>query len=216
MDITYLGHSSFRIRARNATIVTDPFDPKQVGLKYPKQSCDIVTVSHDHFDHNHLEVVKDYKKVIKGPGEYEVQGVSIIGIQVYHDEEKGEARGKNTFYIIEADNIRICHLGDLGHKLSDKQLEEIGEIDVLMVPVGGYYTIDESVAGEIMKQIEPKITIPMHYQVSGLDPSKFAQLKSVDDFLAEVGVEAEKSDKLSIKAVDLGEEKKVVVLDIKQ
>jgi L-ascorbate metabolism protein UlaG (beta-lactamase superfamily) len=216
MDITYLGHSSFRLKGKTAVVVTDPFNPKEVGLKYPKQPADIVTVSHDHFDHNYLDSVKDYRKVVSGPGEYEIQDVSIIGIDAYHDDVGGEERGKNTVYIFEMDGIRLCHLGDLGHKLSEKILEDVGNIDVLMVPVGGVYTIDEKIAGELVRSIEPKITIPMHYQVTGLNQEKFSKLKGVEEFLAETGIEAERLDKLSIKESDLGDEKKVVVLTIKQ
>jgi L-ascorbate metabolism protein UlaG (beta-lactamase superfamily) len=216
MDITYLGHSSFRLRGRDAVVITDPFNPKDVGLKYPKQTADIVTISHDHFDHNHLEGVKDYRKVVDGPGEYEIQGVSIIGIGTFHDDNKGEERGKNTIYIFEMDNLRLCHLGDLGHKLTEKTLEEIGQIDILMIPVGGFYTIDDKAAGELMQNIDPKITIPMHYNIKGLDQEKFSQIKPVDDFLSEVGVVVEKIDKLTVKATELGEDKKVIVLDVKQ
>jgi L-ascorbate metabolism protein UlaG (beta-lactamase superfamily) len=216
MDITYFGHSSFKLRGRTASVITDPFDPQDVGLKFAKQSADIVTVSHEHSDHNFVENVKDLKKVVNGPGEYEIMGVSIVGIQTYHDDEKGVIRGKNTVYVFEMDNMRICHLGDLGHKMDDKQMEEIGEIDVLLVPVGGKYTIDSTQALEIVRAIEPNITIPMHYQVPGLNADKYGELEAVDNFTNEIGMTVERLPKLSIKKGELDVEKKVVVLEARQ
>src|SRR3990170_913648 len=109
MEITYLGHSSFRLKASKGIVLTDPFDPDMVGLKFPKVSADLVTVSHQHEDHNRVNLVAEVKKEISGPGEYEVQGISFIGIPTYHDNEKGEKRGKNTIFVIEMDNLRILH-----------------------------------------------------------------------------------------------------------
>lgn len=216
MDINYLGHASFRIRTRSVSFITDPFDPKVVGLKLPKTEANIVTISHGHPDHNYLEAVKDYARVIDGPGEYEVMGVSIIGIQVYHDDKKGEERGKNTIYVYEAEGLRLCHLGDLGHKLSEKNLEDIGDIDILMIPVGGVYTIGPKEAVEVVQSIEPSIIIPMHFQKAGLNQEMFGELKGAPDFLSEMGVTAETLDKLSIKKSEIDEEgEKVIVLDVK-
>lgn len=214
MDITHLGHSSFRLRGKTATLVTDPFDSKQVGLKFPKVTADIVTVSHDHGDHNNVDAVGDVKRVVSGPGEYEISGVSIIGIASYHDDKKGEERGKNTVYVIEMDELRIAHMGDLGHKLSEKTLEEIGDLDILMIPVGGFYTIDAKQAVETVRSIEPSITIPMHYKMKGMAAS-FDKISSVDGFLSEAGLPVEKAKKLSVRKSDVGEEMKVVVLEIK-
>lgn len=211
MDITYLGHSSFRLKGKFASLVTDPYDPKMVGLKYPKVSADIVTVSHQHDDHNFIDQIKDYKRVIDGPGEYEISGVSIIGISTYHDDKKGESRGKNTLYVIEMDDIRLAHLGDLGHKLSDKMIGKIGSIDILMIPVGGEYTVNDSLAAEIVRNIEPTITIPMHYQVKGLSLEVFKKLAKVDAFLSEVGLSVEKTNKFSFRKSDIGEDQRVVV-----
>lgn len=215
MDITFLGHSSFRLKGKTATVVTDPFDPEVVGLKFPKVAADIVTVSHQHEDHNQADLVKDVKRLVSGPGEYEIMGVSIIGIPTFHDEKKGAKRGKNTIYVYEMDGLRLVHLGDLGHKLHEKILEKIGDIDILMVPVGGGYTIGPTEAVEVARAIEPKIVIPMHYQMPGLNPATFAKLSSTKPFLAEIGLLVEKIDKLSVKKENIGEESKVILLEKK-
>jgi L-ascorbate metabolism protein UlaG (beta-lactamase superfamily) len=212
MEIVFLGHSSFRLKGKTASLVTDPFDPEMVGLKFPKVEADIVTISHDHEDHNRADLVKGVKKQISGPGEYEINQVSIIGIPSWHDDKKGALRGKNTIYVIEMDNVRLVHLGDLGHSLSEKKLEAIGDIDILMVPVGGEYTIDSAKAVEIARAIEPKITIPMHYQTPQLNPEVFANLSSVEPFLTEIGLPIEELTKLVIKKEEIEEEQKVVVL----
>ena len=134
MDITYLGHSSFRIKTKTATIITDPFDPQMVGLKYSGVEGDIVTISHAHNDHNAEAKVSGVKKVFDGPGEYEVMGVSIIGYPSFHDGKGGSERGKNIIFVFEAEGLRIAHLGDLGHQLSDDLINEMGSIDILMIP----------------------------------------------------------------------------------
>src|SRR3990170_1220611 len=154
MDITYLGHASFKLKGKNATLITDPYG-SYIGIKFPKTSADIVTISHGHEDHANTASISDVKKVIDGPGEYELAGVSIIGISTFHDDKKGAERGRNTIYIIEMDELRVVHLGDLGHKLSEDTIEELGVVDVLMVPVGGVYTIGPTDAGEIVRDIEP-------------------------------------------------------------
>jgi len=215
MDITFLGHSSFRLKGKTATVVTDPFDPEVVGLKFPKVIADIVTVSHQHEDHNQADLVKGVKRLVSGPGEYEIMGVSIIGIPTFHDEKKGAKRGKNTIYVYEMDGLRLVHLGDLGHKLHEKILEKIGDIDILMVPVGGEYTIGPTEAVEVARAIEPKMVIPMHYQMPGLNPATFAKLSSTKPFLAEIGLLVEKTDKLSVKKENIGEESKVILLEKK-
>lgn len=187
MEISFVGHSSFRLKGKTATVVTDPY-----GLpagKFPKDiSADIVTISHQHDDHN---VIDNIKSPIPGgsvfkieyPGEYEVKGVSVIGVASWHDEVQGEKRGKNTMYVIEMDGLRIAHLGDLGEKLTAEQLEEIGSVDVLMVPVGGVYTIDAKVAAEVVKQIDPWVAIPMHFADDALDQTVFSELGNVTEFL---------------------------------
>lgn len=216
MDIIFLGHSSFKIKGKNISLITDPFDPAMVGLKYPKNEADLVTVSHDHPDHNQVDQVTVGKRVIKGPGEYEIAGTSILGFQTYHDNTKGSERGKNTIYVIEMDGLRLCHLGDLGHKLSDALVEDIGQIDVLMVPVGGEYTVGPTEAVDVVQSIEPGIVLPMHYQMPGLDPKTFEKLQPVEQFLNQLGSSSETLPKLSIKEGELLQgEQKVIILERK-
>src|SRR3989344_5179085 len=145
MEINYLGHASFRLKGKNSTVITDPFNPEMVGLKMPKQLADMVTVSHQHPDHNYVEGVKakgDQLLVFDAPGEYESKGIDIRAWRTFHDDQKGTTRGVNTVFQIVIEGVSVTHLGDLGHLLDDKIIEAIGETDVLMVPVGGYYTID--------------------------------------------------------------------------
>ncbi len=212
MEIVYLGHSSFRLKGRNATLITDPYDSSMVGLKFPKVSADIVTISHSHGDHNRSDLVKDKKMVISEPGEYEIMGISVIGLKTYHDDKEGKIRGVNTIYLYEIDELRLCHLGDLGHKLDDKVISELGNLDILMIPVGGVYTIDYKVASQIVRTIEPYYVIPMHYKMSGMNDENFASLSDVNDFLKEVGLPVEESDKFIIKKAEILEEESKVVL----
>ncbi len=215
MDITYLGHSAFRISGKNAVVVTDPFDPKMVGLKFPKVKAQIVTVSHNHDDHNNVNAVSDIKKVVDGVGEYEIEGISIIGIPSYHDNEMGKKRGKNVIYLIEVDGVRICHLGDLGHTLPKDLVDDIGEVDVLMIPVGGEYTIGPADAEKVVRDIDPKVIIPMHYKMPGMSQI-FSNLEEVDAFLSTMGIKQVKENKLTIRPGSLLEEDKmVVILEIK-
>lgn len=216
MDITYLGHSAFKIKTKAATIITDPFDPKMMGLKFPKNSADIVTVSHQHGDHNAVDLVGETRKVIDGPGEYEVMGVSILGYQAFHDDKKGAERGKNTIYVYEADGLRLAHLGDLGHTLSENMVGELGTIDILMIPVGGFYTVDADKASEIMRAIEPSIVIPMHYRVAGISEEIATKIATEEDFVKQSGLTPEKLEKLSVKKIDIPEEgQKLVILERK-
>ena len=215
MDISYLGHSSFRIRFKNTFVVTDPYDSAKVGLKMPKVTANIVTISHDHFDHNHLANVKDYKKVVAGPGEYEIMDVSILGYPSFHDGKKGKDRGKNTIYVFETEGLRVCHLGDLGHTLKDKVVDKIGDIDILMIPVGGEYTIGPSEALEIVRAIEPNIIIPMHYFQKGMKKDAFGKLKTADEFMKASNLSVEKTNKLVVKISDVEEGQKIVLLEKK-
>ena len=217
MDITYLGHSSFKIKFKSGSVVTDPFDSKMVGLKYSPVESEIVTISHDHPDHNSVDKVGLIKKVIDGPGEYEVSGISIYGYKTFHDNKKGEEKGENTVYVIEAEGLRIVHLGDLGHQLSDDLVEEIGDVDVLIIPVGGFYTIGPKDAVEIISKIEPYYVLPMHYKVDGENPALSEKLQPVTDFLKESGLTTENLPKLSLKKEDILEDQntKVIVLEKK-
>lgn len=214
MEIKYLGLSSFRMRGKTATVITDPYDSDMVGIKYPKEKADIVTISHDHKDHNKSDQVSEVKKVLEGPGEYEISEVSIIGVPSFHDDKKGEERGKNTIYVFEMDELRIAHLGDLGHKLKEKHIEAMGEIDILMVPVGGKFTIDAKTAVEVVREVDPKIIIPMHFLIPNMNKKEFGELSDLDPFLNEIGLPVGEMDKLSVKSETLGEDQKVVVLEL--
>ncbi|KKU91856.1 MAG: Zn-dependent hydrolase of the beta-lactamase fold-like protein [Microgenomates group bacterium GW2011_GWA1_48_10] len=190
MDIYPLGHSSFRIKGKNATVVTDPFDPEMVGLKFPKvEEVDVVTVSHDHKDHDAVRLLPGSPFVVRGPGEYEVKRVTISGVSTWHDDKGGQERGKNVVYRLTIDGVNVCHLGDLGHKLTDGQVDEIGNVDVLFVPVGGFFTIDSKTAAAVVAQIEPRVVIPMHYYRSGMAETFKEKIVGVEDFLREMGAE---------------------------
>jgi len=215
MDIFYLGHSSFKLKGKNASVVTDPFDPNIVGFKFPKVEADVVTISHNHEDHNMEDLVQGTPKIIKGPGEYEIKEISILGFQSFHDDKKGEERGDNTIYVFEIDGIRVCHLGDLGHKLSENLVESIGDIDVLLIPVGGTFTIGHSEACELVRDIGAPYIIPMHYYVEGMKDN-FKKIEPVETFLKEVGLTVEKMSKFSVKKEEIDVEvQKVILLEKK-
>lgn len=164
-DIHYLGHACFRLRGREGIIVCDPYD-RSLGLDLGRPTAHIVTISHNHPDHNHstaVRPIRDQVFIVQGPGEYEIRGVLITGVRTYHDKEKGAERGFNTVYVIHMDEVVFCHLGDLGHELNQSQLEEIGNVDVLFIPVGGGETIGPAEAASVISQIEPRLVIPMHY-----------------------------------------------------
>ncbi len=211
MKITWHGQSCFKIITKDATIVTDPFG-KDIGLKPPRFEADIVTVSHDHSDHNNTSALRGSPFIIDGPGEYELKGIAITGINSYHDAKEGKERGLNTIFVMEVEEMRICHLGDLGQKkLTDSQLEEVGEVDILMIPVGGVYTVDSEEAAAVINQIEPRIVIPMHYKVPGLN----IKLQEVDTFLKEMGGEKQVVEQLTLKKKDLPKEEETQVMVMK-
>lgn len=217
MDITYLGHASFKLRGKKGSVVCDPFDAA-VGFPLPRVSSDIVTVSHDHHDHNNVSSVSGTARreapfVIKAPGEYEVSGISIFATRTFHDNQKGAERGLNNVFVIHIDEIAIAHLGDLGHELSDSQVEEIGEVEVLLVPVGGVYTIGPKEAVKVINQLQPSVVAPMHYKTSRHNQSVFGKLEPVEAFLSESGYDqAQRVKKLTLTKASLPEELEVVVL----
>jgi L-ascorbate metabolism protein UlaG (beta-lactamase superfamily) len=178
MKITWFGHACFALEMEGKTIVTDPFD-ESVGYPIPNITADVVTESHQHFDHNAHHLVKGNFRVIDSPGTYTVNGIRIKGVETFHDPSHGRERGKNIVFVFEGEGIKVCHLGDLGHVLTPTQVKEIGEVDVLLVPVGGTYTIGPKEAKEVADLLNAKIIIPMHYKTKYL---KF-NLLLVDDFL---------------------------------
>ena len=210
IEITWLGHSCFLIKGKDATIVTDPYDDS-IGYSLGNPTADVVTTSHPHPGHGFTSGVDAVRKVVRGPGEYEVSGVLITGLATFHDAEEGRERGKNTAYLIEIDEMTLCHLGDLGHSLSSAQVEEMSGVDVLLVPVGGVSTIDAAVAAETVRQLQPKVVIPMHYQT----PVLRFRLEPVDGFLKEMGTKADLApqSRLSATKTNLPEETQLVLLD---
>jgi len=205
MQIIWYGQSFFRIltqRGKNnqVNLIIDPFDEK-IGLKVPFLETDILLITHHHHDHDNLKAIKGNPFIISGPGEYEIKGVFIQGIPAFHDNVRGKERGLNTIYTIETEEIRLCHLGDLGQKeLDSEQLEEIGDIDILMIPMGGVYTISAKEASKIISQLEPKVVIPMHYQI----PRLKIKLEGLNKFLKIMGIKTpEILKKLLIKKKDL-------------
>ncbi len=210
MDIYWYGQSCFRIKGRTATILIDPFAPEFIGLKLPKDlEADIVLSTHNHKDHNNTAAVGGNPLVVTGPGEYEKSGVSIAGVGTYHDNQSGVQRGANTIYHLLIDGVNIVHLGDLGHVLTEEQASQIDATDILMVPVGGLYTIDAEAAAQVVSQLEPRIIIPMHYKIPGLT----TDLAEVDPFLKEMGAEGVQGvSKLTVTKDKLPEEPAVVLL----
>lgn len=199
------------IGTKVVSILIDPFS-KEIGLKPPKIKDDIVLVSHDHDDHNNIEGINPEAFLINTPGEYEKKGIAIRGISSYHDKVEGKERGINTIYVIKAEDMTICHLGDLGQeKLDEKQVDEIGDIDILLVPVGGNYTINGKEAIGVIGQIEPKIITPMHYKVKDLK----VDIEGPEKFVKELGLTPEKVDKYKVskKLLPL-EEMKLVMFEL--
>ncbi|OIO45363.1 lactamase [bacterium (Candidatus Gribaldobacteria) CG23_combo_of_CG06-09_8_20_14_all_37_87_8] len=217
MEITFYGQSFFEVQAKNSEnqtigLVFDPFSV-EIGLSLPKISSQIVLLSHDHPDHNNAKAILGDPFIIKNAGEYEVKGILIKGIPAFHDNSFGKERGSVIIFKIEVEGMKLCHLSDLGQaELTDEQVEEIGEVDVLFCPVGGVYTIDVKQASHIVSQIEPRLVIPMHYKLPKLN----IELDELGKFLKQMGQEEpqkEKKFKVSPKTLPL-EETNIIVLEV--
>lgn len=206
MLISWLGHSCFKIQDKTGTdgltIITDPFN-KEYGLKVPNCEADIITVSHDHKDHNNVSALRGTPYIINLAGEYDVKGILIRGVESFHDEKKGKERGNNIIYRMEVDGISISHLGDLGHVLDDKQLEVLVGTDILLIPIGGKFTLDAKKAVEVISQVEPRIVIPMHYNDGNVN---IPDLDSLEKFVKEMGIKPIEEEKLKISKKDLPQE----------
>lgn len=208
MEITWLGHSCFRVRGKEVTLVTDPYD-ESIGYPHINATANIVTVSHSHPGHSYSAGIDGSPKVISRPGEYEISDVFIIGLSNFHDSENGENRGKNVTYLIQMEDVKLCHLGDLGHLPSSRQVEELSDTEVLFVPVGGVSTIDAKMAAEIVRLLSPRVVIPMHYETE-VAP----WLEPLGKFIKEMGLrEVLPQPKLSVTMSNLPQETAVVVLD---
>jgi L-ascorbate metabolism protein UlaG (beta-lactamase superfamily) len=209
MEITWLGQSCFRIKTTHGIVITDPCPP-ELGYPMGKLTARIVTVSHAHRDHNYVQGIGGEPKVIDRPGEYEISDILIFGVATFHDAEQGKQRGKNVVYRIETDDLSVCHLGDLGHTIAAAQIEQLQNCDVLMIPVGGMFTVNGTTAAEIVRQLTPKAVIPMHYKT----PQLKMELETVDRFLQEMGASsAVPQPKLSITRSSVPETTQVILLD---
>jgi L-ascorbate metabolism protein UlaG (beta-lactamase superfamily) len=211
MKIKWLGHSCFMITSgAGIKIITDPYTTDE-RLQYDeiKESAAIVTVSHEHLDHNNAAAIGGNPKVIKEAVTAESSGIEFKGTPTYHDNIKGSQRGKNTIFCFEVDGVRICHLGDLGHQLDDKQIADLGEVDILLIPVGGFYTIDAQVATQVCNQIKPRVIIPMHYRT---DKCSFP-ITGVDEFIrGKENVKRLDTSEIELKAGGLPAITQIIVL----
>lgn len=208
MDITWLGHSCFRIKGKEVVIITDPVSPS-TGYSTGKLRGDIITLSHSHPGHSYLETLEGENKVIKSPGEYEIKGIFVNVFTSFHDNKNGAEKGKNNVVLFEIEGITLCHLGDIGHTVPSSLTEEISDVGVLFIPIGGISTIDGSVAADIVRSLSPKIVVPMHYKT----PEEKKDLEPIDKFLKKMAIkEIEPQPKLSVNRSTIPLTTQVIVL----
>ena len=207
MEIYWLGHGCFRMRGRDATVVTDPCPPA-TGYKIGKINADIVTISRNHPESSYREAVNGEAKFLTGPGEYEIAGVLITAIDTDR-ADRPDGHSRNVAYVIDIDDIKVCHLGDIVRTPTGDEVEEMAGVDILMVPVGGGRVLDAEKAAEIVSLLEPKIVIPMLYKT---DASK-EDFELVDHFVKEMGAEAKSAEsRLSITRSGLPQDTTLVLL----
>ncbi len=215
MRIKWYGHAAFLITSDQGTkMILDPYEPGafsgQLSYGKIKDQVDIVLTSHDHADHNYTQDLPGRPQVVKGSGSKTIKGISMKGVSTYHDPSKGSERGANTIFTFKVDDIQVCHLGDLGHLLSDKELAEIGPVDILLIPVGGYFTIDPKEATRVAEQIKPKILIPMHFKTQKCG----FPIAPVEDFLkGKTNTKRPKVSEASFDKATLPQQMEIVVLD---
>jgi L-ascorbate metabolism protein UlaG (beta-lactamase superfamily) len=215
MKIKWYGHSAFLITSdQGAKIIIDPYEPGAFGgqISYGKikDQVDIVLTSHDHADHNYTKDLPGTPQIVKGSGSKTAKGISMKGISTYHDPSQGSERGANTIFTLKIDNIQLCHLGDLGHLLSDKELAEIGPVDILLIPVGGFFTIDPKEATRVAEQIKPKILIPMHFKTAKCG----FPIAPVEDFLkGKTNTKRPKASEATFDKATLPQQMEIVVLE---
>jgi L-ascorbate metabolism protein UlaG (beta-lactamase superfamily) len=216
MQINWYGQTCFQIEAKQGKdkikIITDPFG-KDNGLKLPKLKADIVTISHSDYDNKDIGSASEDRKeplFIEGPGEYESREVYVHGIDAFHDDKKGADLGKITIYTIKAEDMVICHLSNIGQgELEEEQIDIIGEVDILLLPIGGKDSLSSSSAIKIMSQIEPRITIPMYYNIPGLKD----KLDSLDLFFKELGIDKiAAEERVKIQKSDLSADKAQIIV----
>ncbi|AKM84884.1 TPA: MBL fold metallo-hydrolase [Patescibacteria group bacterium] len=204
MDIKWIGHACFQLRGRDVSIVTDPFS-SETGLNLPVLTADVLTISHNHFDHNYTAGVTA-AITFDTPGEFEFKGARIRGIRTFHDESGGAERGGNIMFLFVIDGLSVLHCGDLGHLPDDALIDTLGDIDVLLLPVGGKYTLPVEAAVEFVRQVEPKIVVPMHFAIPGLK----IDIAGAEQFIHQLGATARRLSTLSINKATLPEEGTVV------
>lgn len=211
MKIQYLGHSCFKLTESTGTsVVTDPY--QKIGYELPKGiKATAVTVSHDHFDHNNISAIGGNPTILRKDGFFDLGGVEITGIKSYHDEEGGSLRGENIIYKFRMDGLDICHLGDLGEECSAELVELLLPVNILLIPVGGKYTIDSERAKEYVDQLMPEIVIPMHYKTKSSDIDIEKAQNFLDEF-DEEDVDVCHKDELEFSREDLTEEKTKIIL----
>jgi L-ascorbate metabolism protein UlaG (beta-lactamase superfamily) len=209
MEITWYGHSCFRLSERGVAMVTDPFN-EELGYVRPRIRADVVTISHDHPGHNCRVGFRGGPRFFEGPGEYEVKGVFITGIATFHDGRRGASRGRNSVFVFDFNGVSICHLGDLGHVLDQNQVQALSDVSVLLIPVGGLHTIDAPKAAEVISMVEPRLVVPMHYAT----PKETSRLQKVDKFLKEMGLAPVTPEPLlKVTKSSLPDQTQVVLLD---
>jgi L-ascorbate metabolism protein UlaG (beta-lactamase superfamily) len=209
MEITWFGHSCFRIKGKEAVVLIDPC-PDTTGYSLGKIQADIVAISHAHPGHSYLDTLQEGYRAIKGPGEYEIKDTYITGVAAFHDEVQGKKSGKNTIYVIEIEGVTLCHLGDLGHTLTPEVTGELGNINVLFVPVGGHSTIWAQAAADLVRNLNPGYVIPMHYKTE----AEKADLEFPEKFLKELGIKDLASQpKLVVTRTNIPASTQVVMLD---
>jgi L-ascorbate metabolism protein UlaG (beta-lactamase superfamily) len=207
-EIRWFGHNCFRIRGKEATVLTDPVGTN-TGYAMKQQTADIVTLSHDHQGHTNLGAVKPEFRIIKGPGEYEMHEVFITGVRTWHDDKRGEERGVNTVYVIELEGMRFAHMGDLGHNLSESHSEALDNVDVMMIPVGGGTVLSAEIAADLVSRLSPRSVIPMQFRTAKGDTN----LGDVEAFCKKLGIaQPEPQDRLVIKPSDLTDTTQIFLL----
>ena len=213
MKVKWLGHASLLITSDKGTkIITDPYTPGVYGLEYKPitEAADIVTISHEHDDHNNVKSIPGKPQILKGAGKHQAKGIEFRGIASCHDECGGKERGDNTIFVFTVDDIKLCHLGDLGRLLTDKEASEIGKVDVLMIPVGGSFTIDAAGADKVIAQLKPRIVLPMHYQT---DRCPNFPVANADPFLkGKKNVKKIDDSKIEMKSNQLPKDTQIYVL----
>jgi L-ascorbate metabolism protein UlaG (beta-lactamase superfamily) len=211
MKIKWLGHAAFLITSDNGTkIITDPYETNE-SIKYTEinETADIITTSHEHFDHNNTAAVQGNPEIVSGPFNGNVKGIEISGTATFHDDSGGSDKGGNNIYCLNIDGIKICHVGDLGHDLNNEQVAQVGQVDVLIVPVGGFYTIDAETAARVAEKLAAKVIIPMHFRNERID----FPIAGVDEFLkGKSNVTMLDSCEIEIKKEDLPATTKIIVL----